>query len=276
VFSIFHFDTNVSLTRYTFSGKERDSESGYSYFGARYYDSDLSIWISVDPMAGKYPSLSPYCYTANNPINVIDPDGREPVRSQAGTVAGFVNFFNNTKNKMGTLTGTNAHNAMLRLGKTEWSWSQMRPMPATTNPINSSYDKYIYTEEGGWIDMSHFMFYAGKAYQYKQDGEKYPMGKALKDGLLQEISDMIVAPHSAFSYEDLPSDKFGADFGANHFDPNGKKTLGEQVKDYMNTVLKATTPNKAPNYDTMPQNDSRNTPTRTNGSSTPVYTKENP
>ena len=37
--------------RYTFTGKERDSETGFSYFGARYYDSDiLTGWLSVDPM----------------------------------------------------------------------------------------------------------------------------------------------------------------------------------------------------------------------------------
>ncbi len=40
-------------TPYTFSGKEKDSETGYSYFGARYYDSDLSVWLSVDPLADK-------------------------------------------------------------------------------------------------------------------------------------------------------------------------------------------------------------------------------
>ena len=42
------------------TGKERDSETGFSYFGARYYDSDvLTAWLSVDPMADKYPALSP-------------------------------------------------------------------------------------------------------------------------------------------------------------------------------------------------------------------------
>ena len=64
-------------TRYTFSGKERDEETGYSYFGARYYNSDLSIWLSVDPMADKYPSLSPYTYCADNPVRLVDPDGEE-------------------------------------------------------------------------------------------------------------------------------------------------------------------------------------------------------
>ncbi len=47
----------------------------FDYFGARYYASDLSIWMSVDPLASKYPSLSPYAYVANNPIMLIDPDG---------------------------------------------------------------------------------------------------------------------------------------------------------------------------------------------------------
>ena len=62
---------------FTFSAKERDPETGYSYFGSRYYNSDLSIWLSVDPMAHKYPSLSPYVYCANNPIKLVDPNGEE-------------------------------------------------------------------------------------------------------------------------------------------------------------------------------------------------------
>ena len=60
---------------YTFSAKERDSETGLSYFGSRYYSSDLSIWLSVDPMAGKYPSVSPYVYCADNPVRLVDPNG---------------------------------------------------------------------------------------------------------------------------------------------------------------------------------------------------------
>ena len=62
---------------YTFSAKERDSETGLSYFGSRYYSSDLSIWLSVDPMSAKYPSLSPYVYCADNPVRLVDPDGED-------------------------------------------------------------------------------------------------------------------------------------------------------------------------------------------------------
>jgi RHS repeat-associated protein len=62
---------------HTFSAKEKDSETGLSYFGARYYSSDLSIWLSVDPQASKYPSLSPYVYCADNPVKLVDPNGED-------------------------------------------------------------------------------------------------------------------------------------------------------------------------------------------------------
>ena len=67
---------NTPFVVSTFTGKERDSETGFSYFGARFYDSDLMTgWLSVDPLSDKYPSLSPYNYCALNPIRIIDPNG---------------------------------------------------------------------------------------------------------------------------------------------------------------------------------------------------------
>ena len=64
--------------RFTFTGKERDEETGYGYFGARYMDHELmTMWLSVDPMADKYPSISPYAYCAWNPVKLVDPDGLE-------------------------------------------------------------------------------------------------------------------------------------------------------------------------------------------------------
>ncbi len=63
--------------RFRFTGKERDAETGYDYFGARYYSSSLGIWLSVDPMSDKYPSLSPYVYCADNPMRLVDPSGED-------------------------------------------------------------------------------------------------------------------------------------------------------------------------------------------------------
>ena len=75
--TIFHSPFFILNWSHTFSAKERDSETGLSYFGARYYSSDLSIWLSVDPISDKYPSLSPYVYCANNPIKLVDPNGED-------------------------------------------------------------------------------------------------------------------------------------------------------------------------------------------------------
>ena len=64
--------------RFLFTGKERDEETGYGYFGARYMDHELmTMWLSVDPMSDKYPSISPYAYCAWNPVKLVDPDGRD-------------------------------------------------------------------------------------------------------------------------------------------------------------------------------------------------------
>ena len=58
---------------YLFNGKELDTETGLYYYGARYYDPKTSIFLNVDPLAEK--TMTPYAYTNNNPINLIDPTG---------------------------------------------------------------------------------------------------------------------------------------------------------------------------------------------------------
>ena len=37
----------------------------------------VQLWLSVDPLADKYPSMSPYMYCAGNPVMLVDPDGQE-------------------------------------------------------------------------------------------------------------------------------------------------------------------------------------------------------
>ena len=294
--------------RWGFNGIRKDDEvygaTGTSYdFGARMYDPRVGRWLSLDPLARKYPGWSPYTYCIGNPILLVDHQGKEPTKAQAGTVEGFVAYLNNTRTRMGTLTGALGRDAMMRLGKTEWSFDHPRPMPATTAPFNNSPDKYIYTEKGGWLDMAHFMFYAGRAYDYKMQKQAAqekinrlssdprsavaigvatretaamdPVGEAVQDGYMQEMSDRMFAKHSAYSYEDLPSDKLGADFGANYYDPNSKLSLGDQLSNYLKE-LGAIAPQDAPNYNSLPDTDPTDKPTRTNHTTTPVFTNSNP
>ncbi|SFM67630.1 RHS repeat-associated core domain-containing protein [Chitinophaga sp. YR627] len=77
--------------RYGFNGKENDNEikgNGNSVdFGARVYDPRIGIWLSVDPLQKKYPSVTPYHFGAANPINFIDVDGRDIIRFTKTTTA---------------------------------------------------------------------------------------------------------------------------------------------------------------------------------------------
>ena len=85
---------------HTFSAKEKDSETGLSYFGSRYYSSDLSIWLSVDPMSDKYPSLSPYVYCADNPVKLVDPNGEEVLLIGKHAKTAFQNMQQGTNLKL--------------------------------------------------------------------------------------------------------------------------------------------------------------------------------
>ena len=66
---------NVWNTPYLFNAKEFDEETGMYYYGARYYEPRLSLWMSTDALKEKVPNVSSYAYTENNPITYVDPDG---------------------------------------------------------------------------------------------------------------------------------------------------------------------------------------------------------
>ena len=63
--------------RYRYTAKERDEESGLYYHGARYYALWLGRWVSCDP-AGIGGSIQLYGYVLNNPVKLVDQDGRMP------------------------------------------------------------------------------------------------------------------------------------------------------------------------------------------------------
>ena len=66
-----------------FTGKEHDDEIALDYFGARYLDPMLGMWISVDA-ARQYPN--PYLYAGNNPVMRTDPDGNQDANAIANRV----------------------------------------------------------------------------------------------------------------------------------------------------------------------------------------------
>ena len=70
---------NTWNTPYLFNAKEFDEETGMYYYGARYYEPRLSLWMTVDPKMEKYQNVSAYVYCLNNPLKIIDPDGKDIV-----------------------------------------------------------------------------------------------------------------------------------------------------------------------------------------------------
>jgi RHS repeat-associated protein len=68
---------NLSSMKYDYTSKERDTESNYDYFGARYYDSRIGRWNGVESKLSKHIAYTPYCYSGNNPIVMKDIDGRD-------------------------------------------------------------------------------------------------------------------------------------------------------------------------------------------------------
>ena len=75
------FFASTSVQPYKYNGKELDTKKGLNWYdyGARNYDAALCRWQVVDPLAEKYYAWSPYNYCLNNPMNLIDPDGKDGI-----------------------------------------------------------------------------------------------------------------------------------------------------------------------------------------------------
>lgn len=77
--------TNPLLEQpFAFTGRETDLESGLYYYRARYYDPAIGRFISEDPL-GIVAGLNLYVYVDSNPVNLIDPDGRDPGADKPST-----------------------------------------------------------------------------------------------------------------------------------------------------------------------------------------------
>jgi|GEM_PF-2696994 len=95
------FNTTAFSSRFRFNGKEWDEETGNFYYGARYYDPKISVWLSVDPLLKHHES--PYSYTSNNPIILIDPDGMDTTFASKAAQQRINDTYNEVLSRMSDL-----------------------------------------------------------------------------------------------------------------------------------------------------------------------------
>ena len=179
----------ASHIRCSFTGKERDAETGYSYFGSRYLDHELiPSWLSVDPMADKYPGISPYACCAWNPVRLVDPDGREftiwiedgegktyeykPNMDPTGDAAAQQQI--QTLNKMySTSLGQEMMDVLIESGKDYYITNESARTPGTSGTVK--YGNGTKSKMGGnnnTLNISHELFHAFQ-YENGQGGATY-------------------------------------------------------------------------------------------------------
>lgn len=179
--------------RFTFTGKERDEETGYGYFGARYMDHELmTMWLSVDPMSDKYPSISPYAYCAWNPVKLVDPNGMEmddPTKwKNIASVIPESKFVGWQREPYRT-TMTNRRKAAgyknTKPNCNDHARMQLEQVGCSTTGPRDKGNMIPYTEKGG-VDMEQ----TNKAIEYihKQLDEGIPVFIGVDEGITQDIN----------------------------------------------------------------------------------------
>ena len=181
----------------SFTGKERDEETGYGYFGARYMDHELMTgWLSVDPMADKYPSISPYAYCAWNPVKLIDPDGCE-----------IGDYFDKNGNHLGTDNKKDAKIFILKERKSisekdDFNKDKTREKFTEVEKSSNLYAliSAVYAEMGG-ADKDSKQIVAESIYNRANlPGKKYEKADGTYKGVIKKAYDVANPKNKRFDY----------------------------------------------------------------------------
>jgi len=126
-------NTYAFTSPYRFNAKELDPETGLAYYGARYYQNKIGVWLSVDAMATKYPREIPYNFVQNNPMIKVDPNGKEVVVLDEASKQNILNTL--TKNE--TRFVKFDKNGILNVRRLNKSKSESENMTALKSLANS-------------------------------------------------------------------------------------------------------------------------------------------
>ncbi len=188
---------------------------------ARFVQPDQNIPNIYNPQA-----LNRYSYVLNNPYKYVDPSGNEPILSQIGSYNIIYNQLQQFESKNIGLTATQTLSSVVSFSGVASS------QPQAESFLYNSEARYTYTKESGFVDTLHLFTSAEKT---KQSGTFF----AALEGYLVELSQLGGDPSSAFSYEDLLSNKLGREFA---LQLNDKESLSEQYKRFIESKGGSTSP----------------------------------
>ena len=125
---LFGESTGGSTQRFMYNGKELDRTHGLDWYdyGARHMTPDVGRFTTIDPMAEKYYSISPYAYCANNPIKYIDVKGEEPgdfFKTKDEAAIDFGNFYNGISIRHGKEYGSSIYEIKNHNGDIGYTYS---------------------------------------------------------------------------------------------------------------------------------------------------------
>lgn len=214
-------------SKYLYTGKEKDSESGLYYYGARYYNPAIGRFIQPDSMIPKPYNpqyLNRYSYVLNNPYKYIDPNGNEVTRSQLGSYEIFYNDIVKFENfQSGNNPGQTASQTLSCISNFGGLFHSDIRYNENNAFLYNSNARYLQTSKGDYIDNLHFMQSAAKT---KEVGS----GMADAMGQLMEFFQYVGGHPSGYSKEDLPSNALGREFAIGLDD---KSSLSQQYKKFM-------------------------------------------
>ena len=170
-----------------YTGHVQDAATGLTYMQQRYYDPQVGLFLSVDPVTADGDPVgmfNRYRYAANNPYRFTDPDGRAPNQAHA--------------------TGWNT--VYYALGVMDLKGLEAR-QSKTTNV-----KRYLYTESFGWVDLRHFARTASMVYDDGLNSE-FVRAAGVANEAVQWSREWGDSYRSGFSPEDLSSNAAGISFG---------------------------------------------------------------
>jgi RHS repeat-associated protein len=232
--------TNAAVDlAFAYTGREYDPETGLYCYRARYYDPQAGQFLSEDPIGFGGMDVNLHRYVGNIATEATDPSGTVPTRKDTLTLDAFIQMVEKIEKANPGADPEHILEALLSATGDE----RKREVLGLRNR-----HRYLYTEDVGWIDLRHFIEAAGYSL-------KYGKRTTILGGYVQECGQFVTFKSvdlgnasSAFTYEDLPSNKQGAIFGQRlGFKLHPGSPVSEQLRSFLEG-LSPRAPEKAPHF----------------------------